>query len=71
MDAVKKLEFEFESPFYHRKTTGREIYDTSREDDTYEMWFYRDFCDKYKKYLYTQYDERDEKVAQKPRGWWE
>lgn len=71
MDAVKKLEFEFESPFYHRKTTGREIYDTSREDDTYEMWFYRDFCDKYKKYLYTQYDERDEKAAQKPRGWWE
>lgn len=71
MDAVKKLEFEFESPFYHRKTTGREIYDTSREDDTYEMWFYRDFCDKYKKYLYTQYDERDEKAAQKSRGWWE
>ncbi len=71
MEALRKLDFEFKSPFYHRKTTGREIYDTSREDDTYEMWFYRDFCDKYKKYLYTQYDERDEKAVQKPRGWWE
>lgn len=51
MDALRKLDFEFKSPFYHKRTAGRELYKTMDARRPYFDSFSADFLNKYEKYV--------------------